>query len=49
MFKNRILFGVLFTAAAVTLGGCGEYEKLLKSRDFKAKYTMAVELYENGS
>jgi outer membrane protein assembly factor BamD len=49
MFKNRILFGVLFAAAAVILGGCGEYEKLLKSRDFKAKYEMAVKLYEDGS
>ena len=49
MFKNRILIGVLFAAVALILGGCGEYEKLLKSRDFKAKYAMAVELYENWS
>ena len=28
------------------LGGCGEYEKLLKSRDFKKKYETGVEMYE---
>lgn len=48
MFKNRIHFIVLFAAAAVLLGACGEYEKLLKSRDYKAKYEMAVKLYEEG-
>ncbi len=48
MFKNRILFGVLFAAAAVIRGGCGEYEKLLKSRDYKKKYQMGVTLYEEG-
>ncbi|TFH21993.1 MAG: outer membrane protein assembly factor BamD [Bacteroidia bacterium] len=48
MFKNRILFGVLFATAAVILSGCGEYEKLLKSNDFKAKYEMGVKMYEEG-
>lgn len=48
MFKNRIVFGVLFATAAVILSGCGEYEKLLKSRDFEKKYEMGVELYEKG-
>ena len=48
MFKNRILIIALFAGAAVILGGCGEYEKLLKSRDYKAKYAMAVKLYEEG-
>jgi outer membrane protein assembly factor BamD len=48
MFKNRILFGLLFTAVLVVLGGCGEYEKLLKSRDYKAKYEMGVKMYEDG-
>lgn len=48
MFKNRIVFGILFAAAAVILSGCGEYEKLLKSRDFKKKYDMGVQFYEEG-
>ena len=48
MFKNRIVFGVLFAAAAVILSGCGEYEKLLKSRDFQKKYDMGVQYYEDG-
>lgn len=48
MFKNRILIIVLFTAALVVLGGCGEYDKLLKSRDYQAKYDMAVKMYEDG-
>lgn len=48
MFKNRTLIIALFAGAAVILGGCGEYEKLLKSRDYQAKYDMAVKLYEEG-
>ncbi len=48
MFKNRIFFGVLLVATAGILGGCGEYEKLLKSRDYNAKYEMAVKYYEEG-
>jgi outer membrane protein assembly factor BamD len=48
MFKNRIVFGVLFAVASVFLSGCGEYEKLLKSRDFQKKYDMGVQLYEDG-
>lgn len=48
MFKNRIFFGVLLVATAGILGGCGEYEKLLKSRDYNAKYDMAVKYYEDG-
>jgi outer membrane protein assembly factor BamD len=47
MFKNRIVFGVLFAATAVILSGCGEYEKLLKSRDFQKKYEMGVQYYED--
>ena len=48
MFKNRIVFGVLFAVAAVILSGCGEYEKLLKSRDFQKKYEVGVQYYEDG-
>ncbi len=47
MFKNRIVFGILFATAAVILSGCGEYEKLLKSRDFQEKYEMGVQYYED--
>jgi len=32
----------------LVLSGCGEYEKLLKSRDFQAKYDAAVKYYEDG-
>jgi outer membrane protein assembly factor BamD len=48
MFKNRIVYVVLFAVATVLISGCGEYEKLLKSRDFQAKYDAAVVLYEDG-
>ena len=48
MFKNRITQFALLAAFAVVLGGCGEYEKLLKSRDYKAKYEMGVKYYEEG-
>jgi len=43
-----MVFGVLFAAAIVILSGCGEYEKLLKSRDFQKKYDMGVQYYEEG-
>jgi hypothetical protein len=48
MFKNRILHFALLAAFAVLLAGCGEYEKLLKSRDYQAKYEMGVKYYEEG-
>ncbi len=48
MFKNRVLFGVVFTGSILLLGGCGEYEKLLKSRDYKKKYETGVAYYEEG-
>ena len=47
MFKNRIVLGALFVTASLLLGGCGEYEKLLKSRDFQKKYDMGVQYYED--
>lgn len=48
MFKNRLIFAVVTMLSILLLSGCGEYEKLLKSRDFQKKYTMAVTLYEEG-
>ena len=35
-------------ASILLLSGCGEYEKLLKSRDFQKKYDTAVTLYGEG-
>ena len=48
MFKNRIIFGLTLAASVLVLSACGEYEKLLKSRDFQAKYEAAVKYYEEG-
>jgi outer membrane protein assembly factor BamD len=48
MFKNRLIIGVTILLTVVLISGCGEYEKLLKSRDFAKKYETAVKLYEEG-
>ena len=48
MFKNRVIINLAIVAAVILLGGCGEYEKLLKSRDFQKKYEMGVKMYEEG-
>jgi outer membrane protein assembly factor BamD len=48
MFKNRVKITVLFGMVLTLLAGCGEYEKLLKSRDFQKKYETGIELYEEG-
>ncbi len=48
MFKNRLIIGVASMLSVVLLGGCGEYEKLLKSRDFEKKYDTGVKLYDEG-
>jgi len=40
---------MLATAGSILLlSGCGEYEKLLKGRDFQKKYDTGVSLYEEG-
>jgi outer membrane protein assembly factor BamD len=46
MFKNRVIDLLVLLVVVLLLGGCGEYEKLLKSRDFQKKYETAVALYE---
>jgi outer membrane protein assembly factor BamD len=46
MFKNRVIIVGLIAAVAMILSGCGEYEKLLKSRDYQKKYDSALQLYE---
>jgi outer membrane protein assembly factor BamD len=48
MFKNRPIIVLVILIVATLLGGCGEYEKLLKSRDFEKKYETAVAYYEEG-
>jgi len=46
MFKNRVQIFLLIATAGLLLSGCGEYEKLLKSRDYQKKYEMGIRLYE---
>ncbi|MCK4746635.1 MAG: outer membrane protein assembly factor BamD [Bacteroidales bacterium] len=48
MFKNGAYIGVFAALMAVVLSGCGEYEKLLKSRDYQKKYDTGVAYYEEG-
>jgi outer membrane protein assembly factor BamD len=48
MFKNRSIFYLAVVVAGLLFSGCGEYEKLLKSRDFKKKYETGVAYYEEG-
>ncbi|MCK5137700.1 MAG: outer membrane protein assembly factor BamD [Bacteroidales bacterium] len=49
MFKNRAFVGVVIAGIAMILSGCGEYEKLLKSRDYQKKYETGVTMYEEGT
>ncbi len=46
MFKNRIFTGMVIAGFVLILSGCGEYEKLLKGRDFQKKYETGVVMYE---
>ena len=39
---------VAIAGSILLLSGCGEYEKLLKGRDFQKKYDTGVSLYEEG-
>ncbi|MEN8230200.1 MAG: outer membrane protein assembly factor BamD [Bacteroidota bacterium] len=48
MFKNRVIIGVAIAGIAIILSGCGEYEKLLKSRDYQKKFDTGLQLYEEG-
>lgn len=46
MLKNRVQILLIFVVTAVLLSACGEYEKILKSRDYAFKYKKAMEYYE---
>ena len=46
MFKKGSIYLVLGAVFALFLSSCGEYEKLLKSRDYQKKYNMAVQYFE---
>jgi len=50
MLKIRVMRwpGILAVLAVLMLAGCGEYEKLLKSRDIQLKYDKGLEYYEAG-
>ncbi|MFN5620341.1 MAG: outer membrane protein assembly factor BamD [Flavobacteriales bacterium] len=44
---HTIIF--LFAALLLTIGGCSEYNKVLKSTDIEYKYTKAIEYYNDES
>ncbi|MEZ5070944.1 MAG: outer membrane protein assembly factor BamD [Bacteroidales bacterium] len=48
MFKNRASIGFAAILLLFFLSGCGEYEKLLKSRDYKLKWETGLKYYEDG-
>jgi outer membrane protein assembly factor BamD len=48
MFKNRVQVALLTAVLFLITAGCGEYEKLLKSRDYQKKYDKAIAYYEDG-
>jgi outer membrane protein assembly factor BamD len=47
MFFNRNYIIFLVINVLVVFSGCGGYEKLLKSSDYRLKFTKAMEYYEN--
>jgi outer membrane protein assembly factor BamD len=48
MFKNRVIFFMVIGVSALLVTGCGEYEKLLKGRDYQKKYEQGLVYYEEG-
>lgn len=46
MLKNRVKILLFLVIATGIISGCGEYEKILKSRDHAFKYKKAMEYYE---
>ena len=47
MFFNRNHIILLVVTVLVVFSGCSGYEKLLKSSDYRLKFTKAMEYYEN--
>jgi outer membrane protein assembly factor BamD len=48
MLKMRVYRVGIFLSFMLMIAGCGEYEKILKSRDYPVKYDMAIDYYEDG-
>jgi outer membrane protein assembly factor BamD len=45
MLKKRVSRGVFIVVTFLLLVGCGEYEKILKSKDYAMKYDKGLEYY----
>ena len=48
MFKNLKIYTLLGIFSLSILSSCSQYDSVLKGNDMKAKYKMAIELYEKG-
>lgn len=48
MLKNGVQSGILLIVTFLLLAGCGEYEKILKSKDYELKYDKAIAYYDAG-
>ncbi|OFX48214.1 MAG: hypothetical protein A2046_08225 [Bacteroidetes bacterium GWA2_30_7] len=46
MFWKNITYSILIILALSIFSSCSEYQKILKSTDYKRKYDKAIELYE---
>lgn len=46
MFLKNITYSILIILALSIFSSCSEYQKILKSTDYKRKYEKAIELYE---
>ena len=46
MFKKKPYILLVLVLLILFAGACGEYEKLLKSRDFQKKYEVGLQYFE---